>query len=436
MSDSDSLLWTIGADPVLRSPIVVVLTLDRSPDWDALLGRVERLVATEPRLSAIPTPAPPRNPLWRTDPNFDLALHLRHIVAPPPADLRYVLDTAALMGSTDFDTARPLWESTLVSGLTDGTAAVILKIHHAVIDGIAGMALLAGLLGSSAQDSLTLPPPPQPKPTPHHLPRLLSMPYQVTSTLFKAATHPLPALAALRADLTTMIALVAPASAPLSPLMTRRSATHHYEVLEFPAHTLATAAHAQHATLNDIFLTGLLGGLTRYHAAHGTILKSLRVLVPINIRTDSDPGGGNRFVPARFVLDATNRHPRAALAHVRTAMAAWKHTPSLAVADPLTNVLPDPLAIRLFGSMLKGDDVVGTNVPGPPLTSYLGGAKLNAFYAFAPTSGSAVNIALITSADAEYLGINIDSAALSDPAVLTHCLAEAFAELIALPALP
>jgi WS/DGAT/MGAT family acyltransferase len=442
LSDADSLLWTIGQDPVLRSPIVAVLTLDSPPNWDALVARVSHLVTQEPRLSAVPVSHPLHNPDWCTDPDFDLAFHLHHIAAPPPATLRYVLDTAAQMGSTDFDPARPLWEAVLISGLSDGQAAVILKIHHAVIDGIAGMSLLAGLLGLSVEDSLATPVAPTTHHHHHHhpaLPNLITLPYRTARTALHAATNPPAALSALRADLSTITKLVAPAPSPLSPLLRRRGVAHHYDVLAFPPNTLANCAHAQRSTLNDIFLTGVLGGLRRYHNAHGTALRSLRVLVPISVRTDSDPAGGNRFVPARFVLDATLLQPRPALSHVRTTMSAWKHTPSLAVADPLTsliNALPHPLAIRLFGSMLKGDDVVVTNVPGPPVTSYLAGAKLTAFYAFAPTSGAALNVALITQADAEYLGINIDSAALPDPQVLHHCLSESFAELIALPKLP
>ena len=101
MSDSDAVLWTVGRDPVLRSPIVAVMLLDEEPDWEIGLARVERLTAIEPRLRARVVPQPYRlgNPQWVDDGSFELAHHVHQVGAPPPGTFRAVLDLAQLMGT-------------------------------------------------------------------------------------------------------------------------------------------------------------------------------------------------------------------------------------------------------------------------------------------------------------------------------------------------
>lgn len=82
--------------------------------------------------------------------------------------------------------------------------------------------------------------------------------------------------------------------------------------------------------------------------------------------------------------------------------------------------------------MLKGDDFVVTNVPGLPFETYLAGAHVESMYGFAPTSGAALNVSLLTPADRACVGINIDTAAVPDGSVLTRCLREGFDEVCSL----
>ena len=88
------------------------------------------------RVVASPPPAPPR---WEFAPDFDLDFHMRRVIAPPPATFDTVLEMARVAAMEDFDRARPLWEATLIDGLVDGGAAVVLKFHHALTDGVGGI---------------------------------------------------------------------------------------------------------------------------------------------------------------------------------------------------------------------------------------------------------------------------------------------------------
>lgn len=81
--------------------------------------------------------------------------------------------------------------------------------------------------------------------------------------------------------------------------------------------------------------------------------------------------------------------------------------------------------------MLRGSDLTATNVPGPPMDAYFAGAKIESLHAFGPPAGAALNAALVTMAGRPCVGLNIDPAAIPDPAVMTMCVARGFDEVIA-----
>jgi hypothetical protein len=165
-------------------------------------------------------------------------------------------------------------------------------------------------------------------------------------------------------------------------------------------------------------------------------VENLRVLMPLNVRSASDTVGGNHFVPARFTLPAV-ADPADRLHLVHDIAGSWKHAPGLGLNNVFADVLdllPASLTTALWGSMLKGDDFVVTNVPGPPFETYLGGAHVESIYGFAPTSGAALNVSLLTPAGRACVGINIDTAAVPDGSVLTRCLQEGIDEVCTLAA--
>ena len=85
-------------------------------------------------------------PVWVDDPHFDLGYHLRHAALPAPGDDAALCRLMARLMSQPLDRDRPLWETWLVDGLPDGRWALITKIHHCMVDGIAGVELLTVLL--------------------------------------------------------------------------------------------------------------------------------------------------------------------------------------------------------------------------------------------------------------------------------------------------
>ena len=137
MSDAEGLMWRLEKDPHLSSTFAAVTILDRPPDFDRLLARMERAVHVVERLGQRVQPVPVNltAPTWVDDSNFDLRYHVRHIALPKPGTMRQLLDLASLIACDPFDRTRPLWQFVVVDGLRGGKSALIEKLHHTITDG-------------------------------------------------------------------------------------------------------------------------------------------------------------------------------------------------------------------------------------------------------------------------------------------------------------
>jgi diacylglycerol O-acyltransferase / wax synthase len=436
MSGSDALLWSIGADPMMRPTVVALVVFESTPEWAAVRGRIRDLTEAVPRLRArVVTRFPGRGrPQFVADPAFDLGDHARRLRLPPHGTVRDVLDVAQSMASSVFDPALPLWEAVLVEGIDGERAALLVKVHHAVIDGVGGLAVLAGLFDAPE----TAPTPetarngdaPAPE-TQHHerdLPRAVELVDEARDALF----HPFRTLGQVGALGGSVARLLAPAGRPVSTIMTGRGVRRYVEIIDLDLRALKDAAGAWGGTVNDVFVASVVRGLTLYHEQHGVVSTGFRALMPISVRiAGTGTGAGNHFVPARFVIPV---HPNVAecVAEVQALTGAWKQAPGLVVSDVLAtglSTLPPPVARNLWGAMLRGTDVCVTNVPGPAARTSLAGATVEGIYAFAPPSGAAVNVSLVSSATKACIGVTADAAAVPDSAKLAGCIEDGFAEV-------
>jgi diacylglycerol O-acyltransferase / wax synthase len=429
MSGSDALLWAIGADPVLRPTVVALVLLQAAPEWSAVRARIDGLSHAVPRLRSRAVPRLPGRgrPRFVLDGAFDLGDHVRRLRLPEHASSRDVLDLAQSMASVACDPALPLWEAVLVEGLEDGRAALLVKIHHAVIDGVGGLAVLAGLLDATAPER----PSPAARAEGAHHARDLPRAVELVDEARDALSHPFRTLGQLGALGTSVARFMAPAGRPLSAIMTGRGARRHAEIIDLDMPALAGAAKTWGGTVNDVFVASVVRGLTLYHEQHGVVSRGFRALMPISVRGRDDGGGGNHFVPARFVIPV---HADVAdcVGEVQALTRNWKQAPGLAVSDLLAtglSTLPDPVARGLWGSMLRGTDVCVTNVPGPSGPTSLAGAAVSGIYAFAPPSGGALNVSLVSAGALACIGITLDAAAVPDGAKLAGCIEDGFAEV-------
>jgi WS/DGAT/MGAT family acyltransferase len=452
MSDSDALMWTIEKDPLLRSTITAVSLLDGPVEAERFAAKVERATRLIPRLRqrVVGNPYSMAPPRWEVDPNFDLGYHLRSMHAGGGSE-RQVLDLAQWVGMQGFDRARPLWELYVIDGLAGGRAALIQKVHHAITDGVGSIQMALTLFDLEREPS---DPGPLPEAPPVHvlnpLERLAAGTEHVARHRLAAAQRTLgglvggtrqaisdPVGAARRAvdTASSVRRLVAPATEPLSPVMTGRSLSVRFSTLVRPLDDLRQAARAADGKLNDAFVAAVAGGLRRYHEHLGAPVDELRMTMPINVRTDATAGvAGNQFVPARFAVPLAITDPVERMATVRSLVAEQRGEPALALTQPLAgllNRLPTSVTTGVFGGLLKGVDFVTSNVPGAPVPLYAAGAEIVQQFPFGPLSGAAANITLLSWLDQVCIGINLDPAAVVDPDVFHACLGEGFDEVIA-----
>ena len=452
MSDADALMWTIEKDPLLRSTITAVAVLDRSPNPDRLVESLDRAIRLVPRLrqrvvaNALSI-APPR---WEFDPNFDLAYHLRWMKAPGEGTLRDLLDVAQPIAMQGFDRARPLWEFTVVDGLADDRAGLIMKIHHAITDGVGAVKIAMHLFDLDRDTTLDHGPIPEEPEVrilnqfermrdalQHERRRQLGIARRaaasVTRTAGAAATDAAGTARQLRETLSSVGRMLAPATRPLSPIMTGRSLSVRFDTITVPLEDLKAAGRKAEGRLNDAFVAGVTGGLRRYHEHHGADVRALRMTMPINVRNEETADlAGNQFVPARFVVPIDTEDPLERMRLTRELVAQQRAERALSLTEPLAGILyrlPTTVTTAVFGSMLRGMDFVTTNVPGVPIPVYFAGARMDAQYAFAPMSGAAANIALLSYRDEVQIAVNTDPAAVPDPDIFISCLYEGIDEI-------
>ena len=446
LRDSDAFSWYMEADPLLRSTIVSVVVLDRQPDVDRLLERAERACRVTPgfRHKVVQAPLRLANPRWVVDENFALAFHTRRIAAPSPGSLADVFDDACHSAMTGFDRERALWEFTLVEQLQGGRAALVMKLHHALTDGIGGMEMARHLfdLEPAPPDLGPMPPVPEPERMSsaalvrdalgHNLTRAASVAREVVPRTVRngarALLHPAAALKRGTDTVGSVARTVRPVNSTLSPVMQARRLAWHYDALTVPLDALRRAAHAAGRTLNDAFLTAVSGGLMEYHERHDATVAELRLTMPISIRRPDDPVGGNRVTLMRFKIPVGLHDADALMGRIHELCLEARREPAAAYTNAIAGVL-NVLPRSYVGGMLKHVDFVASNVPGIDVPVYLAGARVAEWYAFGPTIGAALNTTLVSYDGTCYIGINVDLGAVPDPSEMLECLRDGFEEV-------
>ncbi|SUA73164.1 Probable diacyglycerol O-acyltransferase tgs1 [Nocardia otitidiscaviarum] len=448
MTESDLFTWSMEQDPALRSTIVTLLLLDSEPDRDRLWHTLDRASHAVPRFRHRLVAAPLRltPPRWLPDPDFDLSWHVRRLAAPAPGDLSAVLEFARTEAMAAFDPARPLWQFTVLSGLADGRCALVLKVHHSLTDGVGGIQI-AGEILDFEREGTSRPELAESAEVDGNgaVGDIITWNWATGTELVRdgvatavsaarrTVTNP---VGAVRDGVTlarSLLRLARPVTTTLSPLMTERSLVRRLTVLDVPLPTLHRAAHRTGCTVNDAFLAAVLIGLRTYHERRGATVARLRVAMPISLRHPGDPIGGNRISLARFVVPADIAEPDDLMHALDGVVEGWRHEPAV----PLSNAVAatfNRLPVGLLTDMFKHVDFIASDVPGSPVPLYVAGAEVQRIYAFGPTTGTALNVTLVSHVETCCVGINSDAAAVTDPDLLTECLAAGFRAVTALGA--
>lgn len=443
LSPNDSLMWRIESDPVLRSPVVVVALLDRSPRQQPLRHRLERASRLVPGLGdrLVPPALGIGRPVWEPVEGFALDHHLRR-VRLSGGGVAEVLALAAPDATAPFDPARPPWSLTVVDGLDDGGAAFVLRFHHAIADGVGALRLAAALFDldrrSSTRRSSGVPngtsPTVTPLVTPVEAPSTVGrgLPAHLARVAGRAGSQ---AVATVRDPVGTvrdaarlgpsLWRLLQPGPSGASSFPPERGLDRAFHAFEVPVADLKAAAAACGGTVNDVLLAGVGGGIRAYHATHGRDVPTMRATLPVDRRAEGDPAGGNRFTMARLLLPIDDPDPvvraRLAGAEVRRA----RGEPALAATDTIAaalDLLPPPAAARAMGALLRGTEVNVVDLRGLDRPAFVAGARIDRLWAFAPTAGAACSITLLSHDGTGCVAIAVDRSAIADPDRLVACL--------------
>ncbi|MGY1616224.1 wax ester/triacylglycerol synthase domain-containing protein [Geodermatophilus sp. SYSU D00691] len=373
---------------------------DGGVDTVAIAAELARRAHALPALRRRITRAGGR-PSWQEAPDDDPADHVTRDALPPGSD---PLDWAAARLVRPLDTSRPLWRAD-VAALPDGRFAVLIVVHHALADGLRGVALAAALLEPQGA-----PPPPEhpgPAPTPSVVPNRVRRTRQLLADLRTAAPR------------TSL-------SRPIGP--GRRLA-----VVALPLDELRATAHALGATVNDLLLTAVTAGLRRLLLARGDRVDGLRLQasVPVGARS---PGQRNGILVVGLPVGEADDLRRLAAVVARTRVLKRRLASGGGhVMDVLR--LPVPvarLAVRWMRRVAgRRVNLFVTNVPGPGTPLSLAGARLERAVPLAPlVRGVPLGIAALSYAGTLTVSVDAD-AAVDDVGVLAEGMAACIDELTA-----
>ncbi|MET0698133.1 MAG: wax ester/triacylglycerol synthase family O-acyltransferase [Mycobacterium sp.] len=450
----DQLLHRGEANPRTRSGIMALELLDTAPEWDRYRTNFENASRRIPRLrQKVVTPTlPTAPPRWVVDPDFNLDFHVRRLRVTEPGTLREVLDLAEVILQSPLDISRPLWSATLIEGLADGRAAQLLHLSHAVSDGVGSVEMFSQIYDLE-RDPEPKPVPPMPIPEDLSANDLMrqginALPGTIAGgvrdavvgaigAVGKAVTNPGSALSGI-VDYATSGNRVMRRAAEPSPLLRRRSLSSRSEAIDMPLSDLHKAAKAAGGSINDAYLAALCGALRLYHEALGMPIETLPMAVPVNLRSDADPSGGNRFAGVNLAAPIGTLDPVTRIAEIRAQMTDRREEAAIDMIGsiaPVLSLLPSAVLEALTGSVIASD-VQASNVPVFQGDTFIAGAKVLRQYGLGPLPGIAMMVVLVSRSGFVTVTTRYDRASITDEPLFARCLQAGFDEVLALAGEP
>jgi len=194
------------------------------------------------------------------------------------------------------------------------------------------------------------------------------------------------------------------------------------------------AAKAAEGSINDAYLAGLCGALRLYHEEFGIPVATLPMAIPVNLRADMDPAGGNRFAGVMIAAPLGISDPAIRIRDIRKQMCERREEAAIDVIGsvaPLLGLLPDPLLESIAGSVVSAD-VQASNVPVFAGDTFLAGAKVLRQYGLGPLPGVAMMVVLISRGGVCTVTTRYDRASVADDELWANCLLAGFNEVLAL----
>ncbi|MDH3678913.1 MAG: WS/DGAT domain-containing protein [Acidimicrobiia bacterium] len=462
MSPAEALMWNVEKDPWLNPSGASLSIIDGPVDGDQFERWLRAAVAALPRLRERVVPGIGRyeRPSWNADPEFDFGYHYRHVDLAGDRSERELLDYVALAMQEPYDRTRPLWQVTLIGGLDGDRSGLLMKLHHSIADGY-GMARMqerfmvrdvdapvpdevdldalvaetcaeeaatggSGGLTERALDLATAPP---------------KLTRRIMARAALAGADPsvwLDTAESVQRYARMIGSQVRPSgegdsSSAGSPLWTGRSRHRHLEMVRVSLSGVKAAAKALDASVNDVFMTGLINGAVAHHDARDQPAEAFNTSFVVSTRTDSAEGG-NSFTPVRVQVPAT---PMSTVERLRAVQERVERQRSsvhgggmMGGLAGLVNLLPTSLTTSTARSQAARIDFATTNVRSTTKQLYIAGHKMTEIFAPGPVAGSAMIVAVLSYLDTMHLMLTIDPCAITEPGALRADIERAYDDLL------
>jgi diacylglycerol O-acyltransferase / wax synthase len=390
-------------------------------------------------------------PTWEYDPDFDLHRHVRKVT------LKYGTETelktfASKLFSQVMDRQHPLWDMTLVHGLKGRRTGLVIRLHHCLADGIAGVGMMNALFNPDAEA-----PPAAPRNHPQ-VPRPSDALASLTTGLVESYSEFAKRILSGMNDALTMVqraaanggAITPEEFSHLLPEITAITERLRFNVVchgpqkfawtEISLADVKTIKATFSASVNDVILTLVTAAFRRYLEAHGDTVEGrlLRMMIPVNIRgnaTTDEMGNSISLMPITVPLDIRDARELLGAVHRRSEFLKRAHAAELVgLTGGLIGLFPNGLQ-AIAGPVLSQlpitpFNLVCTNVPGPQHPLFLLGHKMLRWYPYVPIGGEmAVNCAILSYDGMMYFGFSGNVHAAPDLRRLEDFVKESFAEL-------
>jgi diacylglycerol O-acyltransferase / wax synthase len=391
------------------------------------------------------------HPYWVDDQTFDIDYHMHRAALPSPGGAQELAQFVGDVCSRQLDRAKPLWEMHIVEGLEHGRVAMVSKIHHSTIDGVSGAELLAQLFDLEADPApRDVPPAPVSRdavPSDLHLITMalsarLAAPLDITRLAWRTGHSMLKVFRVRRSSEDTKGAL--PLTTPRTSL---NAAITPHRRMAFATISLDDVKELKNAlgtTVNDVILALCTGALRRYLMDQDELPEDpLVATVPVSVHPGATQRRGANKVGAMFVsLPCGVDDPLEQVEIIRSVTKGAKTEHNALGADVLLNWAEHAtptvfsVAARTYTRLRLADrhrpiqSLVISNVPGPDIPLYMGGAEIVAAFPLGPVmDGAGLNITVMSYRGVLNWGLLACAESVPGLADIANAIPEALAEL-------
>jgi WS/DGAT/MGAT family acyltransferase len=405
-----------------------------------------RLHLLEPlryRLAEVPLRL--HHPVWVPNSAVDLDYHLRRVSVDCPGGRRELDRLTGEVAGTQLDRSRPLWQMYVVEGMADGCIPVIVKMHHALADGVASANLLARMMQFTATaEEEREPAPPGSLPAParllaaavrDHATQLLRLPRLIAQTV--TGVWRLRQAAKRRGPDPQLAAWFSPAPTFFNHTL---SAGRRYASATLALADIKQTSKQLGITINTLVLAISAGALRELLLRYdGRADRPLTASVPASLNITPNRVIGNELGVLNVSLPVQVDDPIERIKVAMLGAAIAKENFNLLGPQLIASwedYLPPAVAPRLFGWLSRRDEqsklqnLTISNVPGPRERGRVGGAMLREFYSVGPLlAGSAMNITVWSYVDQLNISVLTDEVTMRDPHEVTDAMVHAFTEI-------